>query len=141
VRRRPAIAVATAAYLAFIAWVTLGPQPYDPSTAGLLDRVLALLQSTPATAWMTFDVVEFTANIVLFLPLGALLVLLLGARRWWVALALAVALTCGIELAQGAWLPTRVSDPRDVVANSTGAALGIALVLAGRRQLRRWRAG
>jgi VanZ family protein len=46
-----------------------------------------------------------------------------------------VALTCGIELAQGAWLPTRVSDPRDVVANSAGAAIGIALLLAGRRLL------
>jgi glycopeptide antibiotics resistance protein len=136
---RPVLAAATAAYLAFIAWITLGPQPYDPSAAGLLDHVLALLRRTPATAWLTFDVVEFTANVALFVPLGVLLLLLLGVPRRWVVLALAVALTCGIELAQGAWLPTRVSDPRDVAANSGGAALGIALVLAGRRLLGRGR--
>jgi glycopeptide antibiotics resistance protein len=134
---RALLAAATAAYLAFIAWLTLGPEPYDPAAAGLLDRVLAFVQGIPLTAWVTFDLVEFTANIALFVPLGALLVLLLGVRRRWLVLAIAVALTCGIELAQGAWLPTRVSDPRDVVANSAGAALGIALVLTIRRLRRR----
>jgi glycopeptide antibiotics resistance protein len=130
---RAVLLVATAAYLAFIGWVTLGPQPYDPSAATVLDRVLALLQGAPVTSWITFDIVEFTANIALFVPLGVLLVLVLGSRSRWLALALSVALTCGIELAQGAWLPTRVSDLRDVVANSAGAALGIVLLLADRR--------
>jgi glycopeptide antibiotics resistance protein len=134
---RPLLAAAIAAYLAFIGWLTLGPQPYDPSAVTVLDRVLALLRSSPVTAWITFDVVEFSANVALFVPLAALLVLLLGLRRRWLVLALSVALTCAIELAQGAWLPTRVSDPRDVLANSAGAALGIALVLTARLLLPR----
>ena len=136
-RRRPfaryLLAGATAAYLGFIGWLTLGPQPYDPSAVSVLDRVLELLQRSPVTAWISFDVVEFSANVALFVPLAALLVLLLGPRRRWLVLALSVALTCAIELAQGAWLPTRVSDPRDVLANSAGAALGVALVLSARR--------
>ena len=141
VAARVVVAAATVAYLALVAWITLGPAPYDPAAASLLDRALALLQSVPATAWVTFDLVEFTANIALFVPLGVLFLLLFGGRRWWAALALAVALTCAIELAQGAWLPTRVSDPRDVVANSTGAALGTALVLAGRALAGAFRGG
>jgi len=135
-RRRGARAVlagATVAYLGFVAWLTLTPQPYDPDAIPLLDRVLALLQGFPPTAWITFEVVEFSANVALFVPLAVLLLLLLGPRRRWLVLALAVVLTCSIELAQAAWLPTRVSDPRDVVANTAGAALGIALVLAARR--------
>lgn len=130
---RTALAVATVAYLGFVACLTLTPQPYDPAAVPLLDRVLALLQGFPPTAWITFDVVEFSANVALFVPLAVLLLLLLGRRRRWLVLALAVALTCSIELAQAAWLPTRVSDPRDVVANTAGAALGVALVLAARR--------
>ncbi len=132
-RARTALAVVTVAYLGFVAWLTLTPQPYDPAAVPLLDRVLALLQGFPPTAWITFDVVEFSANVALFVPLAVLLLLLLGPRRRWPVLALAVVLTCSIELAQAAWLPTRVSDPRDVVANTAGAALGIALVLAARR--------
>ena len=136
---RLALAGVTAAYLCFLAWLTLTPQPYDPAAVPLLDRVLALLQGFPPTRWMTFDVVEFSANVALFVPLAVLLLLLLGAHHRRLVLAVAVALTCSIELAQAAWLPTRVSDPRDVVANTAGAALGIALVLAARRVRRRGR--
>ena len=71
--------------------------------------------------------VDFVANILMFAPIGLLLVLLLGARRWVVALVAAVAFTVLIEVVQ-LGIPSRVADVNDVLLNAGGALLG---VLAG----------
>ncbi len=80
----------------------------------------------------------------MFVPVGMFLVLLLGRSRWWLAIALGVGLSALIETAQ-AFLPTRVSDVRDIVHNGLGALVGVVVVLiltarsenARRRALRR----
>lgn len=108
--------------------MTLRPEPYGPETAGVLRRFLDLLSGWPPTAWVTFDLVEFSANVVMFAPLG-LLVVAWGGRPWH-GILIAVVLSSGIELAQGAFLPTRVADVRDVIANTGGAALGVVAALA-----------
>jgi VanZ family protein len=56
------------------------------------------------------------------------LLLLVGTRLWLVALAAGIVLTSMIEAVQRE-IPGRVSDPRDVVANSIGMFLGIALAI------------
>ena len=56
------------------------------------------------------------------------LLLLVGTRLWFVALAAGIVLTSMIEAVQQA-IPGRVSDPRDVAANSIGMFVGIALAL------------
>ena len=71
--------------------------------------------------------VDFVANILMFAPIGLLLVVLLGARRWAVALTAAVAFTVLIEVVQ-LGIPSRVADVNDVLLNAGGALLG---VLAG----------
>ena len=118
--------------------MTLGRQPLDDTSTGWLKTLIASFADNPATAWITYDLVEFTANVAMFVPLGCLFVLLLGARRWWLALLFGVLLTCFIEFTQQ-FVPTRVPDLRDIVANSLGAALGIGVVLAilGIRSARR----
>jgi VanZ family protein len=126
--RRPLLAVATACYLGWVAWLTLGPQPLDENGRGLLHRVIRYLSGDNKLDWITYALVEFTANIVLFVPVGVLFVLLLGWRRWWLAALLGIALTASIEFAQ-LFLPNRVTDPRDLVSNSIGAGIGVALVL------------
>jgi hypothetical protein len=62
-----------------------------------------------------------------------------GPRRWLGALIAALALTIAIELAQIP-MPDRISDPRDLLANTAGAAIG--MVIAGIGWLVRavWRA-
>ncbi|TFV84071.1 VanZ family protein [Microbacterium sp. dk485] len=91
-----------------------------------------------ATAWLRDDVglstvrqgwVEFAANVALFIPLGALMVI--ASRRAWIGLALAALISAGAELAQ-AMLPERTASARDVIANVAGAALGAAAVAAAR---------
>lgn len=126
--RHPILSVLTLAYLALVGWLTLTPA----STAlesGLLERLAVALSRYPATEWFTFMRIEFIANIVMFVPFGVFLVLLFGRRLWWLAIVLGVLLTAGIECAQQ-FIPGRVSDPRDLVANSLGAVVGVVLALA-----------
>ncbi|WP_290370236.1 VanZ family protein [Microbacterium sp. Bi128] len=122
-------------YAAGLWWMTLRPEPYGPETGGLVRGLLDLLSGWPPTAWVTFDLVEFSANVAMFLPFG-LLVVAWGGRPWHGILA-GLALSAAIETAQLLFLPTRVADLRDVVANTLGATLGVlaAVLIANARRL------
>ena len=82
----------------------------------------------PLTDWVTYSILEFWANVAMFVPVGLFFLLLLGRRRWWLAIVLGVVLTCAIEFVQK-FLPDRVSDPRDILANSVGAFVGVVAAL------------
>ncbi|NEM90378.1 VanZ family protein [Galbitalea soli] len=141
-RRHPVLALVTLAYLGLVAWMTLGPQRVHPHDSLVL-AVLHLLRGHAQTAWVTYSGIEFTSNILMFLPIGVFFVLLFGRGKWWLAVLMGVLLTIAIETAQ-LWIPGRVSDIRDIIANSSGSTIGVlvALVLtAGKaRRLRRARA-
>jgi len=126
--RQPILTVATAGYLIFVGWLTLGPQPLDSNGRGILHRIIRFISGDDTLDWITFALVEFTANIVLFVPVGVLFTLMLGWRRWWLAALLGAGLTAAIEFAQ-LFIPNRVTDPRDLVSNSVGALIGVTLVL------------
>jgi len=126
--RHPLLGTATALYLGLVAWITLSPEPYDSRIDGFLFRALGVLHRYDGTAWITYSLVEGAANVAMFLPVGMFLVLLLGRSRWWLAVALGVGLSVLIETAQ-LFLPTRVSDVRDLLHNGLGALLGVVLVL------------
>ena len=134
--KRRIIAILTLAYVAVIGALTLGPQPTDGATksfaydiVGIVDRHLY--------AGFRYHHLEFLANVAMFAPLGLLLILLLGRRRWWVVVLLGVIATCSIEFAQ-VFIPSRVPDTRDLVANSVGAIAGllVGLPFAGSRPKR-----
>jgi glycopeptide antibiotics resistance protein len=134
---RRILGLVTVCYLGVVGWITLGPQPLDDRGLGILRSVLSLLAGSDLTRWITYDVVEFGANVAMFVPIGVLFLLLAGRRTWWLALAGGVATTCAIEFAQ-LFLPGRFSDVRDIVANSLGTLLGLlaavlVLALLGRR--------
>jgi uncharacterized membrane protein len=116
---------ALVAYLLAAAAVLLSPVSPEllvtAVTAGLQQAGLGAVRQ----GW-----VEFAANVALFAPLGALLVC--AVRRTWPALAVALAVSAGAELAQ-TLLPGRLASPRDVVANVLGAAIGAGAVLLVRR--------
>jgi VanZ family protein len=139
--RHPFLSVVTIAYLAFVGWVTLTPGPDAPTQSDLLLRVLARLQAYRHLDWLTYDRAEYLANIALFLPIGLFLLLLFGSRFWWLAVAGALMMTSLIETVQKA-IPGRVSDDRDIAANTLGAVIGVlvGLVLTLPATLRRWAA-
>lgn len=64
-----------------------------------------------------------------FLPVGALLVLVMGRRRWWAAIAFAVLGAAWIEAAQSIWMPVGYADVYDVIWASSGAVLGVILAV------------
>ncbi len=138
--RHPFLSVVTTAYLAFVGWVTLTPASDAPTQSDLVLRVLARLQRYDHMEWLTYDRAEYLANVALFLPVGLFLLLLFGTRFWWLAVASALVMTSLIETAQRG-IPGRVSDERDIAANTMGAVVGVAvgLVLTLPATLRRWR--
>jgi VanZ family protein len=138
--RHPFLSVVTLAYLAFVGWVTLTPAADAPTQSDLVLRVLARLQRHDHMGWLTYDRAEYLANVALFVPVGVFLLLLFGTRFWWLAVGAALLMTSLIETAQRS-IPGRVSDERDVAANTMGAVVGVllGLVLTFPATLRRWR--
>jgi glycopeptide antibiotics resistance protein len=138
--RHPLLSLVTGAYLLFVAWLTLTPQPIGPDQVELIERALDALHRRGYVESLDYDRLEFLANIALFVPVGVFGLLLVGAGAWWLALLAPVALTIGIETAQ-LGIPGRVSDERDLLANTLGGVLGVlvALVLTLPATLRRRR--
>lgn len=125
-RRHPILSVVTFLYLGVVALLTLTPVA-DRGDTSWLWRVYRQLQNNELTSWVSFNDLEFLANVLMFVPIGIFLVLLFGRRWWTLAIILGVLSSCWIELAQYLWLPERVADPRDVLANGIGTVIGVIL--------------
>ena len=123
-------------FLSYILWVILGT--FLSRTAGQAFRIrVDFLSNYTAFFAGDFNVqVETIANVLLFVPLGALLPLLcnthLSLKKSLIITALGVVcFTLTIELLQfltGCGL----FETADIINNLTGAFLGITLFLAGR---------
>ena len=126
--RRGAFVLA-AAYLVALALIAFWPTPVDRGAHRPITTVLAHLHAHGAPAWFNYALVEFTANIALFVPVGLLGVILLGSARWWMAILAGFAASSLIELGQLIFLPSRYATIMDVIANTSGALLGAVLAL------------
>jgi glycopeptide antibiotics resistance protein len=71
------------------------------------------------------NLVEFAANVLLFVPLAFLGSMLKAG--WWRWVLIAFGLTVGIEVLQMLVLPDRSATVRDVVANTVGGMLGASI--------------
>lgn len=110
---------------AVILVITLGPVRQRLVGSEATYGVLSPSEWLDPATWSSGTAFEFTLNLIMFVPWGILAVLALGPRRWWLAAFLGIALTLAIEIAQ---IPLpRISDPRDLVANSIGALFGIVI--------------
>lgn len=138
--RHPFLSLLTGAYLAFVAWLTLTPQPIGPSDVRLIRRVLDELHERGIAESIDYTRLEFLANIALFVPIGMFLLLLFGAGGWILAGLGSFATTAFIETVQRS-IPGRVPDERDLLANTIGGLIGVvvALVLTMPATLRRRR--
>lgn len=86
---------------------------------------------------MDYGLVEFSANIVMFVPFGVFW-FLLAAKGWrWIGPAAGIILSVSIEVAQFLFLPQRFASPYDVLANGLGALLGTVLAWIGLRAHKR----
>lgn len=127
--RRPrasAPVLVLAGYVVALALIAFWPTPVDAGVAPLID---ALSRRVPV---ITGSRVEFAANVALFVPLGVLLPSILRGSRDLV-LPIALVATVTIECTQALLLDARVPSVLDVVANLTGASVGMLAVAAWRR--------
>jgi hypothetical protein len=111
-------------YAGLVLWATLGPVPRaglgNQSPRGVLDWRLWFEPST----WTAGLQTELMLNVVMFVPLGALLAFALRRVSFVVPVMMAAGFSLAIELAQIP-MSDRISDPRDLVANTVGALIGV----------------
>ena len=116
-------------YLVGLTLVAFWPTPVDRGAYSTIQSLLARLHALGIPEWFNYGLVEFTANIALFVPLGLLSVILVGANRVWYPILAGFASSCLIELGQLIFLPSRFATPADVLANTLGTVLGALLAL------------
>lgn len=95
----------------------------------------ALLEGMNGALPNSAGLLEFAANVALFVPIGVLGGLLPKGWRW-IGPAAGAALSMSAELVQAALLPQRVASVLDVVANVAGVLVGLVwagLLGVGRR--------
>jgi hypothetical protein len=139
---------ALALYGLGVAVVAFWPSPVDRDARPLIDRGLALLHRRGVPEFVDYAVVEFTSNIVFFVPIGLIVVLLVGGRRWWLGVVIGGFSSITVELGQHLFLPSRFATVDDIVANTLGALFGSVIGVgalwlrrSSRQERRRARAG
>lgn len=128
-RLRVFATIALVAFGVIIAVITLWPGPPGPDGQSWLREFLRHGRDYGIPAWITYDLVEFASNVVMFLPVGFFGALALARHRWLVVPAAALA-SAGIEAIQAMALPLRYGTVRDVISNTLGALLGYLLAAA-----------
>ncbi|ALO67769.1 hypothetical protein AS189_16400 [Arthrobacter alpinus] len=111
-----------AAYLLAVILIVFWPTPVDRPAAGALHEVLSWLYRHGVPRFINYNVVEFSANIVMFIPLG--IIASSYFKNAVVGVILGALSSCLIELGQALMLPDRYATGLDVLANTMGAGLG-----------------
>jgi hypothetical protein len=127
--------VCTAALVIVIGLIVFWPDPGDLARESGLSAWLRDVHAAGGPTWLTVPKVEFAANIVMFLPVGAV-------AWWWKASVardtlIGFAATVFIEVMQALAVPGRVSDFRDIIANTLGALIGASLCAWAEHGIRR----
>ena len=135
VASRRAAAALLLLILVVIAVIVFWPGPPDPGGQSALETYLRHPERHGLPPWITFDLVQNLANVVMFLPLGLLGSLALR-RHNYLVVVYAAAASGLIEFTQLVLLPHRVASLWDVLANTTGAFLGLLLSIPALRRRR-----
>ena len=128
-------------YLVALGLIVFLPAPASGGVTGVLGWMAELIGRLGAPVYETYVVLEFLANIALFVPFGLLVAVVFPRLRPLAITALGFATSVTIELVQ-ILLPTRFPTVSDVIANTLGAAIGCLVVAAVvKRSAARARAG
>lgn len=120
-----------AAYALTLSLIALWASPVDRGVKVVdLAPVAWMVQTFGLTAQQGYDFTQFTANIVLFVPLGIFAMVLRPHWRWWHVTAFSAAVSATIELLQELFRPHRFATFSDIIANTAGGAIGALACLA-----------
>lgn len=111
--------------LALIVWL---PDTQAARITGIVGRLAhSLAYRLDISFASTYTVLEFAANIALFIPFGILLAIGWTRLKTW-QLALLGLVTSGLIEAVQLMLPSRFSTVSDLIANTAGAVVGCLAV-------------
>jgi glycopeptide antibiotics resistance protein len=136
-RRLARTAIPGAIYLVVLAVILFFPVHVDGGHGQAFEPLMHLFALVGVPLWLSYEVIEFGANMLLFVPLGGLVAYVVGPMALWLAPLLGAAVSTLVELIQGTFLPGRTADPTDVVSNTAGTLLGavvVVIVLVARRR-------
>jgi glycopeptide antibiotics resistance protein len=125
-----------AAMLVPLAFVAFWPTPIDQPVQGDLARILKFLHTYGIPLWINYKFVEAAANVVLFVPLGAVARLAFRDKHWWQIGAFGLVVSGCMELGQLLFLDNRYASPSDLVTNTGGAVIGALIATAVIKRLR-----
>jgi glycopeptide antibiotics resistance protein len=108
--------------------ITFWPTPVDRPFHLAIGRVLATLHRHGLPHWVTYAAIESASNVVMFVPIGALIAILVRRSLWWVSGVLGLLASVCIELSQLIFLPARYASLGDIAANTSGALLGGVII-------------
>lgn len=109
-------------YLVALVLIVFWPTPVDRPAAGTLHSLIVWIHSHGVPTFIGYNTIEFTANIVMFVPMG---IIATGwTKRAWLGAVLGAAISCLIELGQLIFLADRFASVLDIVANTAGACIG-----------------
>lgn len=119
--------LALAACLVVVLLATMWPTPLDADYGASIEKFLAVIHRNGVPLWFGYNKLEFSANVIMFMPIGFFVALLLSARVWWLAPLICPGLSIAIELTQAVVLSARFATVQDILSNTTGALIGILI--------------
>ncbi|RZU66295.1 VanZ like protein [Microterricola gilva] len=122
-----ALRIVFALYLLAVCVIVFAPQPDAERFTGIVAVIARAAEAWGIPFEIAYPVLEFTANIALFVPFGLLVPLIAPLWHPWLVIASGLAVSCLIEFTQTA-LPSRFPTASDLLANTLGTALGVALL-------------
>ncbi|MET0853184.1 MAG: VanZ family protein [Microterricola sp.] len=125
--RQRALRLAFGLYLLALCVIVFAPQPDAERFTGIVAVIARAFEPWGIPFEIGYPVLEFSANIALFVPFGILVSLIAPLWHPWLVIASGLAASCLIEFTQTA-LPSRFPTASDLLANTLGTALGVALL-------------
>lgn len=117
--------------------VAFWPSPLDKPVQGELAGFLFLIHALGTPGWLNYSFIEATANVVLFVPLGAVASLAFPNKQLWQLGAFGLVVSGCMELGQQLFLHDRFASPLDLVTNTAGCVIGALAARAGVLELKR----
>ncbi len=129
--------LALTGYLIFVCFVLFWPVPVDSqgTTHEIVKHVIEYTQNTESLRWADYNFFEGFTNVLMFLPIGALLTIVAPKLSWWQVTLFAAAFSSVAELIQSLFIKARVASLLDVAHNTLGALWGTLAILVFSRLL------
>lgn len=119
--------IALAVALGLLAIIAYWPTPLDQPVHGALTAAFSCLHRNGFPVWINYKVLEASANVALFLPIGFVSTLAFPNKAWWLIGGFGFAISACMEVGQLLFLHNRFASLLDVVTNTSGAVIGAAL--------------